>query len=64
MSTGATDSAQLRFHGVQAYGLRPFPLVEEDDRRMHGDDERLPLASLPKGIDLIVKIVAEFSVTK
>jgi len=64
MSTGATDSAQLRFHGVQAYGLRPFPLVEDDDRRMHGDDERLPLAAIPKGIDLVVKIVAEFSVSK
>src|SRR6266849_1910940 len=42
-STGATDSAQLRFHNVQAYGLLPFPLVEEDERRMHADDERIPL---------------------
>ena len=29
LSTGATDSAQLRLHNVQAYGLRPFA----DDRR-------------------------------
>ncbi len=28
MSTGATDSAQLRLHNVQAYGLLPFPLTE------------------------------------
>ena len=63
MSTGATDSAQLRLHSVQAYGLRPFPLTEEDDRRMHGDEERLPLAAFAKGVDLLTKIVAEFSVT-
>ncbi len=63
MSTGATDSAQLRLHSVQAYGLRPFPLTEEDDRRMHGDEERVPLAAFAKGVDLLTKIVAEFCVT-
>src|ERR1700680_694923 len=41
-STGATDSAQLRLHNVQAYGLVPFPLTEEDYLRVHGDDERPP----------------------
>src|SRR5271165_1826814 len=64
MSTGATDSAQLRLHGVQAYGLRPFPMTEEDDRRVHGDEERMPLASFAKGVDLITRMVAEFSVTR
>lgn len=63
MSTGATDSSQLRLHSVQAYGLKPFPLTEEDDRRAHGDEERIPLASFAKGVDLITRIVAEFSVT-
>jgi acetylornithine deacetylase/succinyl-diaminopimelate desuccinylase-like protein len=64
MSTGATDSAQLRLHSVQAYGLRPFPMTEEDDRRMHGDEERLPLPAFAKGVDLLTRIVAEFSVIK
>jgi acetylornithine deacetylase/succinyl-diaminopimelate desuccinylase-like protein len=64
MSTGATDSAQLRLHNVQAYGLRPFPMTEEDDRRMHGDDERLPVGSFAKGVDLITRIVVEFSAAK
>ena len=63
LSTGATDSAQLRLHNVQAYGLRPFPMTEEDDARVHGDEERIPLASFAKGVDLTVRIVAEFSVT-
>ncbi len=62
-STGATDSAQLRLHNVQAYGLVPFPLADEDFRRMHGDDERIPLASFTKGVDVLSRIVAEFAVT-
>ncbi len=64
MSTGATDSAQLRLHNVQAYGLRPIPLTEADLRRVHGDEERIPLASFAKGVDSLVHIVAEFSVNK
>lgn len=64
MSTGATDSEQLRLHNVQAYGLRPFPITEEDDARVHGDNERLPLPSFPQGVDLLTRIVAEFAVTR
>lgn len=64
MSTGATDSAQLRLHNVQAYGLRPFPMTEDDDRRMHGNDERVLVSSFAKGVDLVTRIVAEFSVTR
>ncbi len=64
MSTGATDSAQLRLHNVQAYGLLPFPLTEEDDRRMHADDERIPLEAFRKGVDYLYRVVAEFSQAK
>ena len=63
-STWLTDSAQLRLHNVQAYGLVPFPLSQEDLRRMHGDDERIPIASFDKGVDVLTKIVAEFAVTR
>jgi acetylornithine deacetylase/succinyl-diaminopimelate desuccinylase-like protein len=62
-STWATDSAQLRLHNVQAYGLVPFPLTEEDIRRMHGDDERIPVAAFGKGVDLMVRLVNEFAVS-
>ncbi|MGB2667612.1 MAG: M20/M25/M40 family metallo-hydrolase [Candidatus Acidiferrum sp.] len=62
LSTGATDSAQLRLHSVQAYGLSPFPLMPEDQARVHGDDERMPLASFAKGVDLMTRVVTEFSV--
>ena len=63
-STWLTDSAQLRLHNVQAYGLVPFPLSDEDLKRMHGDDERIPVASFDKGVDVLTKIVTEFAVTR
>jgi acetylornithine deacetylase/succinyl-diaminopimelate desuccinylase-like protein len=62
-STWLTDSAQLRLHNVQAYGLVPFPLTQDDLKRMHGEDERIPLAAFNKGLDVLAKIVAEFAVT-
>jgi acetylornithine deacetylase/succinyl-diaminopimelate desuccinylase-like protein len=63
-SPWATDSAQLRLHNVQAYGLWPFPLTEDDLKRMHGDDERIPLSSFTKGVDVEARIVVEFAVAK
>jgi acetylornithine deacetylase/succinyl-diaminopimelate desuccinylase-like protein len=63
-STWGTDSSQLRLHNVQAYGLVPFPLSEDDLKRMHGNDERIPVAAFAKGVDLMVKIVNEFSTAR
>src|ERR1700687_152918 len=64
LSTGATDSAQLRLHNVQAYGLLPFPLEEQDERRMHADDERIPIAAFYKGIEFLYRVVTEFTQVK
>jgi acetylornithine deacetylase/succinyl-diaminopimelate desuccinylase-like protein len=64
MSTSATDSVQLRLRNVQAYGMLPFPITEEDRARMHGDDERLPTESFRKGIDFLYAIVSDFAIAK
>ena len=53
LSTGATDSARLRALGMQAYGILPFPMAQDDEDRMHGNDERIPLTSLAFGTKLI-----------
>jgi acetylornithine deacetylase/succinyl-diaminopimelate desuccinylase-like protein len=53
LSTGATDSARLRRLGVQAFGILPFPMTQEDEDRMHGNDERIPLDSLHFGTRLV-----------
>jgi len=64
LSPGATDSAQLRLRRVEAYGLLPFPLTEEDERRMHADDERIPLEAFRKGIAYLYRVVEEFAAAK
>lgn len=61
LSTWATDSASLRLHKVQAYGLAPFPLTEDDSARMHGDDERIPLESFRKGVAFLYHVVSDFA---
>jgi len=64
MSTGATDSMPLRLRNVQAYGLLPFALSDEDILRMHADDERIPVDSFRKGVDFLYAIVSDFAANK
>jgi carboxypeptidase PM20D1 len=64
MSTGATDSQQLRLRSVKAYGLLPFPLPEGEVMRMHADDERLPVDSFRKGVLFLDHIIAGFAVSQ
>jgi acetylornithine deacetylase/succinyl-diaminopimelate desuccinylase-like protein len=64
MGTGATDSAALRLHKVQAYGLEPFPMIESDSSRVHADDERIPLDSFHKGVAFLYHVVSDFASTK
>ena len=58
LSTGATDSARLRRWGMQAYGVLPFPMNQNDEDRMHGNDERVPLESLHFGTRMIYGAVS------
>jgi acetylornithine deacetylase/succinyl-diaminopimelate desuccinylase-like protein len=53
LSTGATDSARLRQLGMQAFGILPFPMNQNDEDRMHGHDERVPVAALAFGTRVI-----------
>jgi acetylornithine deacetylase/succinyl-diaminopimelate desuccinylase-like protein len=53
LSTGATDSAQLRAWGMQAFGVLPFPMNQDDEDRMHGNDERVPVSAMGFGTRLI-----------
>ena len=64
MSTSATDSVPLRLRNVQAYGMLPFPITEEDRARMHAEDERIPVDSFRKGIDFLYAIVSDFAVAR
>jgi acetylornithine deacetylase/succinyl-diaminopimelate desuccinylase-like protein len=64
MSTYFTDSAPIRMRNVQAYGLLPFPLSDDDLSRFHADNERIPLDSFQKGVTFLYAIVSDFAVSK
>ena len=59
MSTGATDGAVLRAHGIPTYGILPLPLAMEDELRMHGDEERVPVSSLGWGAEYLYRVLYE-----
>jgi acetylornithine deacetylase/succinyl-diaminopimelate desuccinylase-like protein len=61
MSRGATDSRFLRAHGVAAYGISPIPLRDDDARREHGVDERIPDWSLRTGVEFLHRLVVEIA---
>lgn len=56
MMRGATDGAYLREKGVPVYGV-PLFTYENNESRAHGNDERISVASLEGGADLLWQIV-------
>ncbi len=63
MVTGATDSAQLRAKGVNAYGIEPAG-TDEDLKRMHGNDERMGVRALGQFVEFEYSAAVEVAGTK
>lgn len=61
MATGATDMAQLRAKGTQAYGIGPARTLEEINSRFgsHSDDERVAEQALVDMVRFLWNIVLE-----
>jgi acetylornithine deacetylase/succinyl-diaminopimelate desuccinylase-like protein len=65
MLTGATDMAQLRARGVQAYGFGSIVTAENGPvGGAHGDDERIPVRSLQKLVEFLWYSVLEVAATR
>ena len=58
MQTGATDSAQLREKGVQAYGIG-VPESYEETRRVHGNDERIGIEPLGQFVEYLWTVTTD-----
>ncbi len=58
MAAWTTDSADLRAHGTIMYGINP-PTTSEDQKRIHGEDERVPLAALDWYVTYLRDIVVK-----
>lgn len=54
-----TDAGAWRSRGIPVYGIYPYPISAEDLTRMHGNDERVPVASLEQGTEVIYKTLLE-----
>ncbi|WP_238325862.1 M20/M25/M40 family metallo-hydrolase [Bryobacter aggregatus] len=54
-----TDAYAWRSRGIPVYGIYPYPITAEDLTRMHGNDERIPVASLVSGLKMITNILLE-----
>lgn len=61
MLGGFTDSHYFREKGITSYGFSGLPLSEEDGRRVHGTNERVPLSSLQEGIMVLTDLLQELN---
>ena len=50
-----TDAAPWRRKGVPVYGIYPYPIDDEDLKRMHGNDERVEIRSLAQGTEMVYR---------
>jgi acetylornithine deacetylase/succinyl-diaminopimelate desuccinylase-like protein len=56
---GFTDAHYFRRKGIVSYGFTGLPLAEDDTRRVHGTNERIPLASLRQGVQVLADLLQE-----
>jgi acetylornithine deacetylase/succinyl-diaminopimelate desuccinylase-like protein len=63
MSSGATDMAQLRAKGVEAYGFGPL-VDEQDVHGAHSDNERIAESSLPKLVEFLWYAVLDVAASR
>ena len=54
-----SEKPVLRQRGKVAYGILPFPILEEDLRTMHANDERISLKAYTWGQEMLARIVLE-----
>jgi len=56
---GFTDSRTFRQVGTPAYGFSPILASEEVRRTIHGHDERVPIAGLRLGLQILFNVVRQ-----
>ena len=59
ISPGFTDSNLARPKGAKAYGLVPFEVDAELLGTMHGKNERVPVAQVKRGLELLFRSVVD-----
>jgi acetylornithine deacetylase/succinyl-diaminopimelate desuccinylase-like protein len=61
--TGFTDSHWFRALGIASYGFVPFVLDEQDQRTVHGIDERVSTENLAQGVRRLLLVLRALPAT-
>lgn len=59
MLTGFTDAHYFRKQGIVSYGFSGIALRAGESYGVHGHDERVPLAGLREGVQVLVEVIRE-----
>lgn len=57
----ATDSRYLRKHGIDCYGIWPFPVTVMQSTSLHHTDERIRLDWFQRGVGLTKNLVLDYA---
>ena len=55
--SGFTDSHYFRELGIHCYGFMPFLLIDEELRRIHGNDERISVENMERGPRILYEVI-------
>jgi len=64
VSTGFTDSHWFRDLGIASFGFAPFLIPENDEGGVHGNNERISVANVRKGTEMMVELVRAVAAAK
>jgi acetylornithine deacetylase/succinyl-diaminopimelate desuccinylase-like protein len=59
-----TDAGAWRSRGVPVYGIYPYPIDADELTRMHGNDEKVSVASLRQGTEMIYRTLVDVAAKK
>lgn len=54
-----TDAGAWRNKGIPVYGIYPYPIDADELTRMHGNDEKVSVASLRQGTEMIFRTLVD-----
>ena len=60
--SGFTDSHYFRDLGIHCYGFMPFLLIDDDLRRIHGNDERISEENMKRGPRILYEVIEKLCV--
>ncbi|HBO69198.1 MAG TPA: hypothetical protein DD658_03250 [Deltaproteobacteria bacterium] len=64
MSTGFTDSRFFRSIGIPTYGLMPVLLPRAEHGKIHGVDERIPMAGIGEMTQIVYKLIEGWNASR